>query len=110
MKYYSDVFPEELPKGLSPKRNVQMIIYLKSFAKQKIGLVYKLSRKKLEELELHLETALSNGFIRPSVWLWGVLVLFVPKKTGKVPMCRDYQAFNTQTINNQVSLPRIDEG
>ena len=106
---YKDVFPEELPKGLPPKRSVEMAINLEEKAKPKMGPIYKLSKKELEEMKKQIEEALGLGFIRPSISPWGSPVLFTPKKDGSLRMCIDYRALNKQTIKNQVPLPRIDE-
>ena len=42
---YKDVFPDELPRGLPPKRTVEMAINLEENAKPKVGPIYKLSKK-----------------------------------------------------------------
>lgn len=106
---YKCVFPEDLPKGLPPKRSVEMRIDLEKDSKPKMGPIYKLSRKELEEMKKQLDEALNNGFIRPNISPWGSPVLFTPKKGGGLRMCIDYRALNKQTIKNQVPLPRIDE-
>ncbi|CDF37989.1 unnamed protein product [Chondrus crispus] len=77
---YRCVFPQDLPKGLPPKRSVEMRIDLEMDARPKTGPIYKLSRKELEEMKNQLEEALENGFIRPSISRWGSPVLFTPKK------------------------------
>ena len=106
---YKCVFPQDLPKGLPPNRSVEMKIDLERDSKPKMGPIYKLSRKELEEMKNQLDEALENGFIRPSISPWGSPVLFTPKKDGGLRMCIDYRALNKQTIKNQVPLPRIDE-
>ncbi len=60
-------------------------------------------------MKKQIEEALANGFIRPSVSLWGSPVLFTKKKDRSLRMCIDYKALNKQTIRNQVPLLRIDE-
>jgi len=109
LEEYRDVFPEDLPKGLPPMRSVEMSIKLEKDSKPKMGPIYKLSRKELDEMKRQIEDALRNGFIRPSISPWGSPVLFTPKKDGGLRMCIDYRALNKQTIKNQVPLPRIDE-
>ena len=37
---------------------------------------------------------LANGWIKPSVSLYGSLVLFVQKKTGQLWMCIDFHTLN----------------
>lgn len=48
---YRDIFREDLPKGLPPKRSVEMSIDLEKDARPKMGPIYKHSRKELEEIE-----------------------------------------------------------
>ena len=98
MEEYKEVFPKELPKGLPPKRSVELGIDLEKDAKHKMGPVYKLSRKELEEMKRQIEEALSLRFIRPSISPWGSPVIFTPKKDGRLRMCIDYRALNKQTV------------
>lgn len=106
---YGDVFPEKLPDGLPPERNIEMKIELEEGAKPKIRPIYKLSVTELAEMKKTIATALAHGFIRPSVSPWGLPVLFTSKNDGSLRMCIDYRALNKQTIQNKVPLPRIDE-
>ena len=55
-----------------------------------------------------MKDLLAQGFIRPSASLYGVPILFVPKKDGRWRMCIDYRALNKQTVWDQFPLPRID--
>ena len=104
---YICVFPQYMPKGFSLKRSVEMRIDLKQEARPKMGLIYKLSRKELEQMKSQLEEALENGCVRPSISSWGSPVWVTPKKYGGLRMCFDYRALNKQTIKNQVPLPTI---
>lgn len=81
LEFYRDVSLEELRCGLFSNRKVQMAIDLKSNAKTKTETVYKSSPKELQELKLKLKTASSKVFIRPSISLWKITVLFAAKKT-----------------------------
>ena len=106
---FKDVFPNELPKGLPPRRGQDFHIKLKNDAQpQKKGL-YRLSAKELEELRKQLDGLLESGFIRPSQSPWGAPVLFVSKKDGDLRMCVDYRALNKLTVKNSYPLPRIDD-
>lgn len=98
-----------MSKGLPAKRSVEMSIKLEAEAEPKMGPIYKLSKKELDEMKKQVEEALALGFMRPSISPWGSPVLFTPKKDGSLRMCIDYRALNKQTIKNQVPLPRIDE-
>ena len=52
---------------------------------------YRVSTPKLVELKLQLKEMLDKGYIRPSVWSWGVPVLFVKKNDGTLRLCIDYR-------------------
>ena len=46
---------------------------------------------KLKELNEQLKEFLEQGFIRPSISLWGAPVLFVKKKDGSLQLCINYK-------------------
>ena len=52
---------------------------------------YRMRTPKLVELKLQLKEMLDKGYNRPSVSLWGALVLFVKKKDGTLRLCIDYK-------------------
>jgi hypothetical protein len=52
---------------------------------------------------------LDKEYIRPSVFPWGALVLFVKKKDGTLRLCIDYRQLNKVTIKNKYPLPRIND-
>ena len=62
----------------------------------------------LNELNLQFQDIIDKHYIRPSVSLWGALVLFVKKKDGALRLCIDYRQLNKMTIKNRYPLPRID--
>ena len=52
---------------------------------------------------------LEKGWIRPSVLPYGVLILFVCKKMGKLRMCVDFCSLNRQTRLDMFLIPRIHD-
>ena len=58
LEEYKCVFPQDLPKGLPPKRSFEMRTDFEKDARPKMGPIYKLSRKELEEMKNQLEEAL----------------------------------------------------
>lgn len=109
LKSYQDVFPEELPVGLPPSREIDHRIELLPGATPPSRPTYRLSTAELEELKKQLKELVEHGFIRPSKSAFGAPILFVKKKDGSMRMCVDYRALNDITIKNSYPLPRIDE-
>lgn len=106
---FRDVFPEELPPGLPPRREVDHRIELLPGTKPPSRPTYHMSAVELAELKKQLDELLKAGFIRPSKSPFGAPILFVKKKDGTFRMCIDYRALNNITIKNAYPLPRIDE-
>ena len=52
---------------------------------------------------------MSTNRIKPSSSPYGAPILFARKKDGKLRMCIDYRALNSQTVPDSFPLPRIDE-
>lgn len=109
IKEYGDVFPEQLPDGLPPVRNIDHKIELEPGATPPRPRMYRMSPKENDELKQQIQKLLEQGFIQPSTSPYGAPVLFVKKKTGELRMCIDYRALNKITIKNRYPLPRIDE-
>src|SRR5216110_778317 len=79
MKEFSDVFPEELPNQLPPRRKVDDAIELTPGAEPPSRPTYRLSYVEIDELKKQLEDLLKKGFIQPSTSPFGAPVLFVHK-------------------------------
>jgi hypothetical protein len=105
--HYSDVFSKIT--GLPPDREVEFSIDLVSGTQPIHKAPYRMAPIELRELKEQLQELLDRGFIRPSVSLWGALVLFVKKKDGSLQMCIDYRELNRVSIKNKYPLPRIDD-
>ena len=108
IKEYQDIFPEKLPKGVPPEREVQHQIEIEPGSKPPYQPPYRLGPAEQDELEEQIKDLLAQGFIRPSCSPYGAPVLFVPKRDGRWRMCIDYRALNKQTIKDRYPLPRID--
>jgi len=63
----------------------------------------------LKELKNQLDELLQKGFIRPSVSLWGALILLVKKRDGTLRLCIDYRDLNKITVKNKYLLPHMDD-
>jgi len=71
--------------------------------------LYQLLENELKELKEQIELFLSSNRIRPSSLPYGAPILFARKKDGRLRMCIDYRALNSQTVPDSFPLPRIDE-
>jgi len=106
LKEYGDVFPDELPNGLPPKRMLT-IESLSNQVKATVKAPYRMSPKSLEELKKQLDELLKKGFIKPNQSPNGAPVLFVKKKNGGMRLCVDYRALNEIMVKNMHPLTRL---
>ncbi|GKC23300.1 putative reverse transcriptase domain-containing protein [Tanacetum coccineum] len=90
MRYFSEVFLEELPR-LPPARQVKFQIDLVPGAAPVTRAPYRLAPAEMKELSDQLKEISDKGFIRLSSSPWGAPVLFVKKKDGSFRMCIDYK-------------------
>ncbi|XP_073273296.1 uncharacterized protein [Primulina huaijiensis] len=86
---FLDVFPDEIP-GFPPEREMDAEIELVPGTTPISRAPYRLAPTEMKELKQQLQDLLEKGYIRPSVSLWGTLVLFVKKKDGSMRLCIDY--------------------
>ena len=106
---FKDVFPDDLPKELPPKRSSDFRIQLKEGAKPVTRPPYRMSSVELSELKKQLDDLIEHGFIVPSKSPYGAPILFVRKKDGSTRMCMDYRALNESTVKNSYPLPRVED-
>ena len=104
-KDYGTVLREELPPQMPPIRSVDHEIPLKPDMPPPFKGIFRLSQLELRELKRQLDQLLRDGKIKPSTSPYGAPVLFVKKKDGKLRMCIDYRALNSQTIQKHYALP-----
>jgi hypothetical protein len=109
LQEYQDVFPEELPAELPPKRNIDHRIRLIPDSSPPWRPIYRMSPIELEAMRKELDKLLANGSIEPSVSPYGAPVLFIKKKDGDLRMCIDYRALNNITVKNHFPIPLIDD-
>src|SRR6201985_3388303 len=110
LETYKDIFPEELPAGLPPKRKVEFRIPLKPNTVVRKRPMFPLSPAELEVLKEEIDRLVRLGHIQPSTSELGANILFAKKKDGKLRMCIDYRDLNEATITEMSVIPLTAEG
>ena len=83
IRYFPDVFPEDLPR-VPPERKVEFQIDLVPGAASIAKASYFLAPPEMKVLSMQLQELLGKDFIRPSSSLWGAPILIVKKKDGSI--------------------------
>ena len=82
MTEFQDVFLDELPDTLPPKREIDFEINLKKDQPPPVRPVIRLSQDELKELKRQLQVLMSKGLVRPSSSPYGAPFFFCEEKGG----------------------------
>ena len=76
---HKEVFPDRLPKGHPPKRDIEHHIETVPGVESPSPTPYRLGPAEQDEMEEQIRDLLAQGFIRPPASPYGAPILFVPK-------------------------------
>ncbi len=102
---FSEVLTNELLDALPIYTEVDHKMEVMPGSAQPSKAPYRLNQKELERTQKIINDLFSRGYIRENKPPYGVHVLFVDKKDGKLKMCIDYRALNKITIKNNYLEP-----
>lgn len=104
----ANTFLEHLQKRLPPTRSVSHAIPTVDKSVPLVKLLYRLSPLQREEVVNMLPALLVHGFIVPLTSPYASPILFVRKKEGTLRMVMNYRGITKLSVQNQYSLPEID--
>jgi len=103
------VFPEQIPFGLPPKRDIHRHI---DFIPGSILLnkpAYQMNPKDTSEIQKQVEELMAKGLVWESLNQCAVPALLVPKKDEIMHICVDIRAINKITIKYRCLIPRLED-
>ncbi|KAM7494779.1 hypothetical protein LguiB_029388 [Lonicera macranthoides] len=104
---FEDVMPDNIPKKLPPRREIDHQIELVLGTKPPVRAAYRMPQPELAELQKQLRELLDAGLVQPAKSPYGAPVLFQKKQDSSLRMCVDYRALNKVTIRNNYPISLV---
>ncbi|XP_073102504.1 uncharacterized protein [Elaeis guineensis] len=109
LEKFTNVFPEELPKGLPPIRGIEhQIDLILGFALPNRP-AYRCNPEETKEWQQQVADFLEKDYVRESMSPCSVPALLVPKKDRSMEICVDSRAINKIIIKYRYPIPRLDD-
>ena len=102
---FKDVFPDDLPSGLPPKRDIDHRIDLVPGQAPPSRPTYRMSQPEMDELKKQLTELMDKGYVQESKSPYGAPVLFVKKKDGSMRMCVDIVPLIKSLLRTSILCP-----
>jgi hypothetical protein len=109
LQEFKNIFPAEIPLGLSLLRGIEHQIDLIPGASLPNRAAYRTNPEETKEIQRQVQELLDNGYVRESLSPCVVPIILVPKKNGTWRMCVDCRAINNITIHYRFPIPRLDD-
>ena len=109
LQEYDDVFPNDVPSGLPPIREIEHQIDYVPGATIPNRSAYRSNLEETKEFQRQVEELLTKGHVKESINPCTVSVLLVPKKDRTLRMCVDCRAINNITVKYRHLIPRLDD-
>ena len=109
LQEFEDVFPEEIPNGLSSIQGIGHQIDFVLGATIPNRPAYRSNLDETKELQKQVGELMEKGYVRDSLSPCAVSVILVPKKDWTWRMCVDFRAINNITIKYRHPIPRLDD-
>ena len=109
LQVYEDLFSDEIPNGLLPKRGIEHQIDFIPRASISNRLAYRTNLEETKEIQKQVSELMEKGYVRESMSPCAMLVLLVPKKDGTWRMCVDCRAVKKIIVKYRHPIPRLDD-
>jgi len=109
LREFEDVFPNDLPSGLPPLREIERQIDLLWGAPLLNKLAYRCNTNESKELQRQVQELLDPVYIRESLTPCLVPALLVLKRDETWHMCDDSSAINNMTIKYRYLIFQLDD-